>query len=100
MATIPLNVSKKEQCAVIRFFWAKRLTASTINKEMSPIYGEKCFTRPAVHCWCEKFSKGRESIVDDKRSGREVVATNSDVVSRIEKFIRSWRICRKMKDLC
>jgi len=82
MATIALNGSRKEQRAVIRFFWAKGLSASEIHKEISPIYGEKYFKRPAVHCWCEKFSTGRESIVDDKRSGREVVAKNSDVVSK------------------
>ena len=28
-------------------FWGKRLNANEIHSEMRPVYGDKCFTRPA-----------------------------------------------------
>ena len=42
---------------------------------MRPVYGDKCFTRPAIHVWCKKFACGRKSVVDEKRPGRCVVST-------------------------
>jgi len=64
MVTLPLK-SRNKQRAVIRFFlWAKGLNANEIHSEMRPVYGNKCFTRPAIHVLCTKFARGRESIVD------------------------------------
>jgi len=50
------------------FLWAKGLNANEIHSEMRPVYGDKCFTRPAIHVWCMKFACGRESIVDKERT--------------------------------
>ena len=65
MATLPLNLSCNEQRGVILFLWAKGLNANEIHCEMRPVYGNKCFTRPAIaiHVWCTRFARGRESIV-------------------------------------
>jgi len=41
MATLPLKASRKEQCSVIHFFWAKRRCPNTIHSEMRPVYGDK-----------------------------------------------------------
>ena len=53
MATLPLQTavkaSRKEQRSVIHFLWAKALCPNTIHSEMRPVYGDKCFTRPAIH---------------------------------------------------
>jgi len=57
-----------------------------IHSEMRPVYGDKCFTRPAIHVWCTKFVRGRESIVDKERPGRHVVATP---MSRLPQFFAS-----------
>jgi len=45
------------------FLWAKGPNANEIHSEMHPVYGDKCFTRPAIHVWCTKFARGRESIL-------------------------------------
>jgi len=63
MAMLPLKSSHNEQHAVIRLLWTKGLVANEIHSEMHPVYGDKCFTRPAIHVWY-KFAHGRESIVD------------------------------------
>ena len=63
-ATLPLKSSHKEQPSVIRLLWAKGLGANAIQSEMRPLYGDKYFTRPAIHVWCKKFAHGRENVAD------------------------------------
>jgi len=91
MATLPLKSSRNEQRAVIRFLWAKGLNANEIHSEMRPVYGDKCFTRPAIHVWCRKFARGRENIVDKERPGRHVVATTDATIAAVDAFVRSDR---------
>jgi hypothetical protein len=59
-----------EQIGVVRFLWAKDMTAKDIHKEMLPMYGEHCLSRQAVHNWVQKFSQGRTSIEDEHRAVR------------------------------
>jgi hypothetical protein len=40
-----------EKRSVVRFLWAKVLTAKNIHKEMFSVYGGKCLSRKAVHSW-------------------------------------------------
>ena len=91
MATLPLKSSRNEQRAVIGFLWAKGRNASEIRSEMHPVYGDKCFTRPAIHVWCKKFARGRENIVDKPRRGRHVVATCDATIATVDAFVRSDR---------
>ena len=88
MATLPLKSSRNEPRAVIRFLWAKGLNANEIHSEMRPVYGDKCFTRPAIHVWCTKFC-GRESIVVKERPGWHVVATTDATIAAVDAFERS-----------
>ena len=69
MAMLLLKSSHKEQPSVIRLLWAKRLSTNAIQSEMRPVYGDKYFTRPAIHVWCKKFAHGRESV-DEEEPGR------------------------------
>jgi len=39
---------------------------------MRPVYGDKCFTRPAIHAWCKKLARGRESADDKKQPCQHV----------------------------
>ena len=89
MATLPLKSSHNEQRAVIRFFVGKRLNANEIHPEMRPVYGDKCFTRPAIHVWCTKFARGRESIlIRNKRPGRNVATTDATIAA-VDAFVWS-----------
>jgi hypothetical protein len=49
------------------FLWAKGMEPKNINKEMLPIYGEKCVSRQADYNWVQKFSEGRTRIEDEHR---------------------------------
>jgi len=48
------------------------------------VYGDKRFTKPAIHVWCMKFARSRENTVDKKRP---------DVIThvRVNAFVRSNR---------
>ena len=60
------------------------LNANEIHSEMRPVYGDKCFTRPAIHVLCTKFARGRESIVDGRH-----VATTDATIAPVDAFVRS-----------
>ena len=73
------------------FLLAKRRCPNTIHAEMCPVYGVKCFTRPAIRVWCNKFAYGRECVVDEKRPGRCVVSTTDPAIASVASLIRSDR---------
>ena len=98
MATLPLKSSRHEQRAVICLLWAKGLKANETHSEMRPVYGDKCFMRPAIQVWCTKFARGRESIADKERPGRHVVATTDATTAAVDAFVRSdW--CMSISDI-
>jgi len=59
-------VRYKEQRSYIHFsgqiFMPKGVSANAIHIEINPMYGDKCFTRSAVHVWCKKFAHCRENV--------------------------------------
>jgi len=55
MATLSSKASRKEQRLVICFLWAKGLLPNAIHSGIRSVYGDKCFTRPAIYVWCKKF---------------------------------------------
>jgi hypothetical protein len=106
MATVLEVSTTEEQRYVVRFLWAKELSAKDIHKEMVPVYEGKFLSRKAVHNWVEKLFQGRSKVADDARPGAEVVETT---VKRLLccGFRRSgkalgqvyqswWRICREI----
>jgi len=51
------------------------------------VYGDKCFTRPAIYIWCKKFACGGENVVDEKRPAQCVVlATDAEIALFKNKF--------------
>ena len=49
------------------------LALMLFTQEMCPVYGDNCFTTPAlaIHVWYKKFARGRESVDDEERPGQE-----------------------------
>ena len=86
-----LKASHAEQRSVVHFLCSKIRCPNTIHSEMRPVYGDKCFTRPAILVWCKKFACGRECVVDEKRPGRSVVSTTDPAIAAVASLIRSDR---------
>jgi len=59
--------------SVIRFPWAKASAYAIIHPELCPVHSDKCFTKPAIHAWYNKFTNSQESVMNNERSGRSVV---------------------------
>jgi hypothetical protein len=51
MATVLEMCTVEEQNSVVRFLWAKGLSAKVVRKEMFHVYGGKCLSLKAVHDW-------------------------------------------------
>jgi hypothetical protein len=56
VATVLKECITEGQRSVVRFLWAKGLSAKDIHKEMSPINGGKCLLRKAFHNWVANTS--------------------------------------------
>ena len=68
--------------------------------EMCPVYGDKCFTRPAIHVWCTKFARGREGIVDKERPGRHVATTDATIAA-VDAFVPSdGTMFKRIRTIC
>jgi hypothetical protein len=55
MAAVLEGYTTEEQSSLVRFLWAKGLTAKDIHKETFPVYGGKCLSRKAVQPWWQMF---------------------------------------------
>ena len=98
-ATLPLKWAHKEQRSVSRLLWPKGLSTNAIQSEMRPVYGDKYFTRPAIHVWCKKFAHGWDSVVDEEEPGRRVVSTTDATIAAVDSLVRSNRRVRRDKCL-
>ena len=90
-AALLLKGSRNEQCSVVCFQWARGRSTNETQSEMSPVYGDKCFTRPAIQCLGKKFAHDRESVVDEEEPGRLVVLTNDATIAAVDSLMRSNR---------
>jgi transposase-like protein len=68
MATGLEEYPTKEQWSVMRFLWAKGLSAKDIHKEMFIVYRGKCLLHKVIHNWVEKFSQRcrKSQIIPDQ----------------------------------
>jgi hypothetical protein len=69
MATVLEECTKDEELSVVRFLWAKELTARDIGEEMFHVYAGKCLSRKAVHNWVENVSLMTKSLKRRNGSG-------------------------------
>ena len=60
MATLPLKASRKRKSAQLFIFCGQKDFAQMPFTliDICRVYGDKCFTRPAIHVWCKKFACG------------------------------------------
>ena len=63
MAALALKSSRTEQHSVVRFLWAKGHNAHAVHSDMRPVYGDKCFTRPAIHAWCRELLVAEKALM-------------------------------------
>ncbi|GFX48095.1 HTH_48 domain-containing protein [Trichonephila clavipes] len=81
------NPAKCEVRGVIRFFWAKKLSAADIHRELCAVYGPNIMSEGVVHQWVRFFKDGRTNIHEESRSGKASVVS-ADLIKKIDEKIR------------
>jgi len=62
-------------------------TTDAIHTEIDPMYGDKCFTRPAIHVWCKKFAHCRESVDKQQLHMQPAISCQHHFSSCIHKLV-------------
>lgn len=78
-------MDKIEYRAVIKFLTKEGITAKEINDRLHAVYGNSAPSYSTVKLWTKLFKGGRETLEDDPRSGRPILSTIPEVVTKIEK---------------
>jgi hypothetical protein len=68
----PLLICNKEEMReVIRFLFAEGVKPVESICRMQAQYGDNCSSRSKFYEWIDHFKKGRTSVCDEERSGRQ-----------------------------
>jgi len=51
----------------------KSQRTAIIHPELCAVDSDKCFTKLAIHAWCNKFTNSQESVINKERSIHSVV---------------------------
>ncbi|KDR21819.1 hypothetical protein L798_02621, partial [Zootermopsis nevadensis] len=68
----------------IKFLNAQSIAPIEIHRQLCRVYGPNVMSKQMVRRWCRQFSAGRQSVHDEKRSGRPSIITDDlvELVSR------------------
>lgn len=86
--------SNEEIRSNIYFLWLQDKSPTRIYSETNKTYRRKVICKQTVFNWCNSFSAGRESIVDEQRSGRPTNVSTDDTVKRVDDLIQANRRVR------
>ncbi|KAG5336738.1 SETMR methyltransferase, partial [Acromyrmex heyeri] len=80
-----------EQRAVIKFNAKLGKSASETFRSMQQVYGSQCLDRTAVFEWHKSFLEGRETLEDDKKSGRPILVRTPEMIEKVRDFVANDR---------
>lgn len=82
-----------ETRAVIKFLTKENETPTHIHERMAKVYGSSCPSLATVKRWAAEFKRGRESLEDDRRSGRPTtVSTHENIVAVMDVIMNDRRV--------
>ncbi|EGI63180.1 Mariner Mos1 transposase [Acromyrmex echinatior] len=80
-----------EQRAVIKFNAKLGKSASETFRSMQQVYGSQCLDCIAVFEWHKRFLEGRETLEDDKKSGRPISVRTPEMIEKVRDFVANDR---------
>ncbi|EGI66941.1 FLJ37770-like protein [Acromyrmex echinatior] len=78
-----------KQRAVIKFNAKLGKSASETFRSMQQVYGSQC--RTAIFEWHKRFLEGRETLEDDKKSGRPILVRTPEMIEKVCDFVAKDR---------
>ena len=82
--------SKVEYRAVIRYLYLKGRTGKEIHGELADVYGSSAPSYAQVKFWVGEFKRGRTSLEDEARSGRQLDATDEEMCKKVRDLVFTW----------
>ena len=82
---------KSEQRTVIKFYVKLGKGTPEIIEDLKKVYGDSCLSTSCIYRWVSRFSDGRQSVLDDPRSGREVTVNTDIKAKAIEEYVMKDR---------
>jgi len=55
------------------------------------VYGDNAMKKTAVYKWVKRFSEGRESVIDENRSGRPATSRTEENIAKFRQIVRENR---------
>ncbi|XP_031618286.1 protein GVQW3-like [Contarinia nasturtii] len=68
-------------------------TFTKTHQMLQQAYGRDCLSRSRVHEWFKRFKSGRETLNDDKRSGRPKSGISAKNIKKVREFIKNNEKC-------
>jgi len=80
-----------EQRAMIKFNAKLDKSASETFRLIQQVYGSQCLSHTAVFEWHKRFLEGRETLEDDKKSGRPILVRTPEMIEKVRDFVANDR---------
>ena len=84
--------------AVIEYLLLKGYSAKEIKTELDDVYEDSSPSLATIYNWCNEFRRGRDSVLDEPRSGRPRDASSQENIDLVEHIVlRDRRL--KLKEI-
>ena len=82
---------KTEQRVNLKFLVKLNKTVTECLQMLPDVYREDCVSRARVFEWHKRFTEGRMSVEDHKRTGRPNTSRTGENMERINRIVRQDR---------
>ena len=82
---------RKEQRVAIKFCCKVDFLATKAVELIQKAYGDAALSRTTRFEWHKRFQEGRESVKDDKRTGRPTTSRTDDNIAAVDKMVKADR---------
>jgi len=89
----------KEQRTCIKFCFKLNKTAAETHRMLKEAFGEQALSQARTFEWFKHFKDGRESVEDDKHSGRPSTCTTPEMIAKVREVILEDRR-QTIHDVC
>ena len=82
----------KEQRICIKFCFTLNKTAAETRRILKEAFDEQALSQVRTFEWSKRFKDGRESLEDDKHSGRPSTSTTPEIIAKVREVILEDRL--------